>query len=74
VFAIALDRLTEAMLTSVAIRRSSAEVWRAVLKMAAAAAPFGEEGATVEKVLAKIMSKLDAKLATLPPQPTVSNQ
>jgi hypothetical protein len=65
----ALDRLAEAMIMTSTIKRVAADSYRMMLRVAITAAPYGEQGAAVEKILQQLLKRLDAHLATVPNAP-----
>jgi hypothetical protein len=61
--AVALERLLEAMCLSGTISRSAADAFLMALKVAAVAAPFGEHGPAVSKIIAGVTKRLEMHLA-----------
>ena len=67
--AMALERLAEGMLMASSILRPAGDCYRLALKVALTACPFGPHGPAVEKLLAAMLRRLEAHLATLPQGP-----
>jgi hypothetical protein len=67
--AVAVERLCEAMILCATISRPAADAFLMMLKVASVAAPFGEHGAQVSKIITSLTKRLDTHLATLPNQP-----
>jgi hypothetical protein len=67
--AVAIERLMEAIILSSTISRAAAEAYAMMLKIASVAAPFGEHGPAVSKIIAELEKRLGMHLATLPNRP-----
>jgi hypothetical protein len=67
--AVALDRLYEAMAMAATNLRPAGDCYRLALRLAIVAAPHGSHGVAVEKLLAGMLRRLEAYLATLPQAP-----
>lgn len=64
--AVAVERLMEAMIMSATISWAAADSFIMMLKVASVAAPYGEHGAAVARIIASLTKRLEAHLATLP--------
>ena len=68
-YAVAMDRLAEAMMTTATIRRSDGDIWRMAIRLAITAAPHGDHTMAVERILAVMLKRIEAHMATVPYQP-----
>jgi hypothetical protein len=72
--AVALERLMEAMVLTSTINRSAADAYMLMFKVALVAAPYGQHGPAVTRILAALAKRLETHLATLSnaPGPSVA--
>jgi hypothetical protein len=63
---LALDHLVRGMHMVSACQRRAGEAYRAALKVAIVAAPYGPQGHAVERVLQEALKSVEIHLATVP--------